>query len=452
MPFDAKGRPNDAFRAGGRRRIAVVGGGVSGLSAAWLLSRRHEVVVYEMDRRLGGHANTVDVPIGERIVPVDAGFIVFNKPNYPNLVALFAELGIETEATDMSFGVSLDGGAVEFSSRGATAIFANRASLVSASHWTMLADIVRFNREAVKALADGLDDAVPLGAFVAERKFSPAFIGRFLEPMAAAIWSTPSIRILDYPAASLFRFYANHGLLRVSNLPRWSTVVGGARRYVDRISEAFLANARLGAGVALIERTPAGVVVIDRSGAADRFDDVVVATHADRALALLKTPTPAERAILGAFRYQKNRAVVHFDGSQMPTRSRAWASWNYLGGEGAPSVTYWMNLLQNLRAQRDVFVTLNPARPVRAADVVAEFDYDHPMFDVEAGKAQKALWSLQGEGGVWYCGAHFGAGFHEDGLQAGLAVAEDLGGVRRPWRVANESARIFRRAPALAAE
>jgi predicted NAD/FAD-binding protein len=270
-------------------------------------------VVYEEDRRLGGHANTVDVPIGDRSVPVDAGFIVFNKPNYPNLVALFTELGIEVEATDMSFGVSLDGGAVEFSSRGATAIFANRASLVSASHWAMLADIVRFNREAAQALAAGIDDAVPLGAFVADREISVAFVGRFLEPMAAAIWSTPSIRILDYPAAALFRFYANHGLLQVSNLPRWSTVAGGARRYVERISEPFVANARLATGVAAIERNAAGVVVTDRSGAVDRFDDVVVATHADRALALLKEPTPAERAILGAFRYQKNRAVVHFD-------------------------------------------------------------------------------------------------------------------------------------------
>jgi predicted NAD/FAD-binding protein len=452
MPFDAKGRPFDAGRADRRRRIAVVGGGISGLSAAWLLSRRHHVVLYEADWRLGGHANTVDVPVGSRTVPVDAGFIVFNKPNYPNLTALFSELGVGVEATDMSFGVSMDEGAVEFSSRGATAMFANRASLVSASHWAMLADIMRFNREAEEALAAGLHDDVALGEFVARRKFSSAFIKRFLEPMAAAIWSTPAIRILDYPAASLFRFYANHGLLQVSNLPRWSTVTGGARRYVERIAEPIRAAARLGVGVVAIDRTVSGVAVIDRSGAVDHFDDVVVATHADRALALLKAPTPAERALLGAFRYQTNRAVVHFDKAQMPTRRRAWASWNYLGGEGAPSVTYWMNLLQNLSVERDVFVTLNPARPVRAADVVAEFDYEHPMFDVAALKAQKALWSVQGEGGVWYCGAHFGAGFHEDGLQAGLAVAEELGGVRRPWTVAHESDRIHLRAPSLAAE
>jgi predicted NAD/FAD-binding protein len=267
--------------------------------------------------------------------------------------------------------------------------------------------------------------------------------------MAAAIWSTPSMRILDYPAASLFRFYANHGLLQVSNMPRWSTVVGGSRVYVEKISEPFRQNARLGCGVVSVARTPSGVVVNDETGASDRFDAVVIAAHADRALAMLKAPTPRERSVLGAFKYQSNQAVVHVDPALMPTRKRAWASWNYLGGDGAASVTYWMNLLQQLDCERNIFVTLNPLREVRKDCVIATFDYDHPMFDVATGAAQKELWSLQGEGGVWYCGAHFGAGFHEDGVQSGLAVAEDLGGVKRPWTVANESGRIWRGAPAL---
>ncbi|MFZ5618224.1 MAG: NAD(P)/FAD-dependent oxidoreductase [Pseudomonadota bacterium] len=451
MPFDAMGRRAANQRVGRRLRVAVIGGGISGLSAAWLLSGRHEVIVYERDRRLGGHANTIDVPLSGKTVAVDAGFIVFNKRNYPNLTALFEALGVAVETADMSFAASLCDGGVEYSGRDLSAIFADRKSLASPSHWVMLADIVRFNREAKSALERGLEDSVSLGAFVEERKFSHAFVNRFLVPMAAAIWSTPSIRILDYPAASLFRFYANHGLLQTSNIPQWNTVSGGSRTYVERISERFHHQARLCVGVVSVERASGAVIVTDEKGAADRFDEVVIATHADRALAMLKNPTDRERALLGAFAYQPNRAVAHFDKSQMPIRRRAWASWNYLGGDGAAAVTYWMNLLQNIKSDRDIFVTLNPLTPVRDEDVIAEFEYDHPMFDIEAGRAQKELWSLQGVGGVWFCGAHFGSGFHEDGLQAGLAVAEDLGGVRRPWTVAGDSARIWRQSPPVAA-
>jgi predicted NAD/FAD-binding protein len=444
MPFDVQSSPVRFPQDGRKRKIAVIGSGISGLSAAWLLSFRHDVVVYEKDRRFGGHANTVDVPVRDRSVPVDAGFIVFNKPNYPNLTALFDHLDVEFCSTDMSFGVSMDDGRVEFSSRGANGIFSKRSSLVSASHWSMLGDIVRFNRDAGSALAHGIDDNVTVGAFVGQRRYSQAFVRRFLAPMAAAIWSTPSFRVLDHPAASLFRFYANHGLLRISNLPRWCTVKGGSRVYVERISESFQGKARLGVGAVEIERTPAGVIVVDERGAKDRFDNVVIATHADRALKLLRDPTAREREILSAFKYQPNRAFLHLDHGQMPRRRSAWASWNYRGGENAASVTYWMNRLQGLRCEEDIFVTLNPTTPIPTDRIVAQFDYDHPVFDLEVGKAQKELWSLQGLGGVWFCGAHFGAGFHEDGLQSGLAVAEDLGGVKRPWSVENESGRIWR--------
>jgi predicted NAD/FAD-binding protein len=271
--------------------------------------------------------------------------------------------------------------------------------------------------------------------------------------MAASIWSAPSVDILDYPAASLFRFYANHGLLQVTNNPRWSTVTGGSRVYVERLAKNVAAKARLGA--ARVARVNGAVTVTDVEGHADRFDHVVIATNAERALALLACPTAREEALLKAFRYQTNRAVVHSDAGQMPRRRKVWASWNYMGGDGAPSVSYWMNRLQNLTCDTDIFVTLNPASPIASDAIVAEFDYDHPMFNIEASKAQRDLWSLQGEGGVWFCGAHFGSGFHEDGLQSGLAVAEDLGGVRRPWTLENESGRIWRHAApplALAAE
>jgi predicted NAD/FAD-binding protein len=443
MPFDLR----ELQGAGRRLRVAVIGSGIAGLSAAWLLSGRHDVVVYEKDTRLGGHANTVDVPVDGGAVTVDAGFIVFNKPNYPNLTALFELLGVALEDTDMSFSASMDEGRIEYSGQGLSSIFARRLSVISPAHWAMLVDIVRFNREAKAALDEGLADEVTLGDFVERQGYSTAFIRRFLEPMAAAIWSTPSLRILDYPAASLFRFYANHGLLQVSGMPRWNTVTGGSRVYVERISEPFRANARLGVGAAAVTRVGSAVIVTDRHGAADRFDAVVIATHANTALAMLDAPSAEERRILSAFPYQSNRAVVHFDAAKMPTRRRAWASWNYLGGIEGASVTYWMNRLQNLTCSRDVFVTLNPSKPVRRDDVIAEFDYDHPMFNIEAGRAQKEIWSIQGKGGVWYCGAHFGAGFHEDGIQAGLAVAEEIGGVRRPWSVENESGRLKRPAP-----
>jgi hypothetical protein len=438
-----------------RLRVAVIGSGISGLSAAWLLSGAHDVIVYERDQRLGGHANTVDVPVGTGTTAVDAGFIVFNKPNYPNLTALFAHLGVGVEETNMSFGASINRGRIEYSGQGLSAIFANPPSVLSLSHWAMIRDILRFNKEAKAALDEGLDDDLTLGAFVARRGYSNAFIDRFLAPMAAAIWSTPSFDILDYPAASLFRFYANHGLFQVSKNPRWNTVTGGSRVYVEKISNGFAAAARLGSGAVRVERVNGGVLVTDARGHVDHFDHVVIATHADRALSLLVRPTSREESLLKAFRYQPNRAVVHTDESLMPKRRQVWSSWNYMGGDGAPSVTYWMNRLQNLTCKENIFVTLNPAAPIREETIVAEFDYDHPMFNIEAGKAQRELWSLQGEGGVWYCGAHFGSGFHEDGIQSGLAAAEDLGGVRRPWTVADESGRIFRHeAPpfALAAE
>ncbi|MGF1543130.1 MAG: NAD(P)/FAD-dependent oxidoreductase [Parvularculaceae bacterium] len=462
MPFDV-GKTGQAPRGGPqRRRVAVVGAGVSGLSAAWLLSNAHDVVVYEREKRLGGHANTIDAPIGPdgAAVAVDTGFIVFNEANYPNFTALLKKLGAASDETCMSFAVSLRGGAVEYAGRSLASLFARPASFVSPRHWGMLRDVPRFHADARSALAKGVDDDATLGAFLAAGGYGEGLIDDFLKPFAAAIWSTPAADICDWPLGGFLRFFDNHGLLQFLDMPLWNTVAGGSRVYVEKLSRPIAGASRRSTPVVSIRREGSRVVVRDAAGGEDAFDDVVVATHADEALALLDRPSDAERRLLGSFRYASNRAVAHTDPAMMPRRRLAWASWNYLGdapaGDRPPEmrVTYWMNRLQNLPGARDVFVTLNPPASQREDAVIAAFDYAHPTFDVAAGRAQRELWSLQGAadgdptagrvecGAVWYCGSYFGAGCHEDGLQAGLAVAEALGGVRRPWRVDNESGRI----------
>ncbi|WP_374390307.1 NAD(P)/FAD-dependent oxidoreductase [Brevundimonas sp.] len=424
---------------GRRLRIAVIGSGISALSCAWLLSQRHDVVVYERDDRLGGHSNTVDVrQPGEAATPVDTGFIVFNDATYPNLIALFEHLGVETKATDMSFAVSLDRGAFEYA---APALFAQRRNAFRPRFWGMLSEILRFYREAPIHLSGLADPTLTLGDYLKREGFSEAFRDDHLLPMAAAIWSSPAHTLMDYPAESFIRFCGNHGLLKLVGRPQWRTVRGGSRTYVAKLAAALGDGVRLACEATRVQRTREGVDVQDRAGGVEHFDHVVIGTHADQALAMLDQPLPEEQALLGAFRYSRNLTVLHSDASLMPRRRRAWAAWNYIGADDGLCVTYWMNRLQGLPG-RDLFVTLNPPRPPRPETLLRTEAYDHPIFNPAAVQAQKALWTLQGQGGVWFCGAHFGAGFHEDGLQSGLAVAEQLGGVRRPWTVENESGRI----------
>ena len=436
--------PDRASRA---QRIAVVGGGVSGLSAAWLLSQKHHVVVYEREGRLGGHSNTVNAALPSGTVPVDTGFIVYNEPSYPNLTALFDHLGVATGESCMSFAASIDGGRVEYSGQSAWAIFAKKSNAASPTFWRMLTEIPRFHREAKKALDGGFCEHASLGEFVAERRYGRGFRDHFLKPMAAAIWSTPAIKVLEYPALSFFNFFENHGLLKVQNGQHWRTVAGGSQCYVRELEKAFADTVRLSSGVAKIERAANGVLVTDVNGHADRFDQVVVASHANAALEMLCDAAQDEREVLSAFAYQPNRAVLHTDESQMPRRRRAWSSWNYISDRQDGAVTYWMNRLQNLSCAENIFVTLNPVTPVREDAVLADFSYEHPMFNARTWKAQRDIWRIQGRGGVWYAGAHLGYGFHEDGLQSGLAVAEAIGGVRRPWSVAGESDRLYATAP-----
>jgi predicted NAD/FAD-binding protein len=434
-----------------RKNIAVIGTGISGMSAAWLLSQKHDVMVYECDRRVGGHSNTVTVPGANGDIAVDTGFIVYNENTYPNLTALFDHLKVPTQASDMSFSVSLAGGDLEYSGTNLSGLFAEKRNLFRPRFWSMLRDLHRFYREAPRDLVALEQVHTTLGDYLDAGAYGTPFRHDHLLPMAAAIWSAPAQAILNYPAASFIRFQDNHGLLRMWNRPVWRTVLGGSRAYVERLTQAYADRIRIGSGVTSIHRAPDFVKVRDARGHVETFDDVVIAAHADQALAMLDNPTTEERRLLGAFRYSRNIAVLHSDPSLMPRRRAVWSSWNHIGqsrdhddnvddSEACPAVTYWMNSLQHIPQDNPLFVTLNPPREPRNA-LYREI-YDHPLFDSAAITAQRELWSLQGRRNTWFAGAYFGAGFHEDGLQSGLAVAEALGRVRRPWNVANESGRI----------
>jgi predicted NAD/FAD-binding protein len=438
-----------------RLNIAVVGSGISGMSSAWLLSHAHDVTVYEIEGRIGGHSNTVQAP-GKSggPVPVDTGFIVYNDVNYPNLVALFEHLKVPTKASEMSLAVSIDGGDLEYGTTTVGQVFAQWRNLARPRFWSMLRDLLRFYREAPNFREQG-DTVTSLGAYLDRGNYGRPFQDDHLLPMAAAIWSTPSGRIRDYPADAMIRFCENHGLLKVTGRPQWRTVDGGSREYVKRLTAAYADRVRTGRGVSQIVRDADGVTVTDAAGDTARFDHVVIAAHADQALRMLSDPSAEESALLGAFGYTQNRTILHSDAALMPKRKSIWSSWNYLARSGesagtAPCVTYWMNRLQSLPEDNPLFVTLNPTKPPRPDSVIHSELYEHPVFDEAAIRAQRRLWQLQGQRNTWFCGAYFGSGFHEDGLQSGLAVAEALGGVRRPWTVPNESGRIHLAPPASA--
>lgn len=437
-----------ASYSAGNRRIAVIGSGISGLSAAWLASRSNRVVLYEAEHRLGGHSNTAIAPTPYGDIPVDTGFIVYNDKNYPNLVALFEHLSVPNQASDMSFAASIDDGRFEYSGTGLKGLLGQPLNIARPRFWRMIADVLRFYREAESLMHRPDLEQLTLGEYLDREGYSRAFIEDHLLPMGAAIWSMTTIDMRAYPLHAFIRFFVHHGLILLKGRPRWRTVTGGSREYVKRLAEDFAGEVRLSTPVARVERMANGVIVTDNKGNADRFDDVIIASHADQALAMLGDADALERRILGSFRYTDNVAVLHMDENLMPARRKVWSSWNYIGGkrdlEGAPlCVTYWMNRLQDLDPRQDLFVTLNASREIRPDKIIATYNYTHPLFDMATMNAQREIWGLQGRRNTFFCGAHFGSGFHEDGLQAGLAAAEAATGTRRPWQVKDESGRIF---------
>lgn len=436
-------RPSNRRRTAQKDRIAVIGAGIAGLSAAWLLSRDHKVSLFEANDYAGGHSHTLDVEIADVRFPVDTGFIVYNPQNYPNLTALFDLLHVPTSPSRMSFSVSLEGGRFEYAGGTPLGLIAQPANLVNPTYWQMLAGIVRFYMASSRYIGDRRFRHMTLGQLLAHQGYSAAFVDRHLAPMGAAIWSSDCEHILDFPARQFIRFFDNHGLTRFAGRPEWRTVAGGSRRYVDLIIGTLRDRVHLSAPVARVTHDALGTLLHFHDRQAMRFDQVVFACHADQALRLIEQPDPALQQALGAVRYRDSRVVLHTDIRQMPRRRLAWASWNFIDdGTGACMVSYWMNRLQPLPVETPVIVTLNPRRAIDPRLVLAELSYSHPVMDTEARRAQQRIWQMQGNSDFWFCGAWLGDGFHEDGIQAGLATAEMLGGRARPWQLPGQNRRI----------
>jgi predicted NAD/FAD-binding protein len=437
MPFDVAApairRPADA--SGGRRpKVAVIGTGISGLSAAWALQNTCDITVFEKAERIGGHTATMTVNAPEGPVPVDTGFIVFNQPNYPNLTALFEHLGVSANPTRMNFSVSISEERMEYASHGMDGLFAWRRNMASPRFFLMLKDILRFHA-ASHDLAK-CNRGRSIGEYVAEERYGQAFVDYHLLPMAAAIWSCPVSMIMDFPAASLARFFVNHGLVSVRPQFPWQSVEGGSASYLAPLTQGFADRIHCNAGIRSVARTEDGVRIHFEGGRHQDFDEVVFACHAPEAFALLEDADETEAGILSRFRTQPNRVILHRDESLMPERQAAWAAWNYRAKRSDSlelSVTYWMNRLQRLETKTNYFVTLNPELEPAADKVEREFVYNHPVFDGPAMAAQSEIWSIQGRRSTWFCGAWQGYGFHEDGLQSGLAVAELMSDWKRPW-------------------
>jgi len=419
------------------RRVAVIGSGVSGAVAAWLMRDVADVQLFEASPRFGGHTHTACIEDEWGRVAVDTGFMVFNRPNYPLLSSMFEHLGVATYPTSMSFSASFGEGRFEYAGSDLNGLFGQRRNLLSPTFWGLLRNILKFNAIAQKTRLDDLSTSFPLDAFLDEAGLSRAFREHYLYPMAAAIWSCPWGEIGRFPAVTFLRFFRNHGLIQLNDRPQWHTVEGGASTYMQRLIDDLGERAHSGVAVRAVTRSASGIDVILADGRVAQFDEVVLACHSDQALRLLDDSTPLQRSVLGAIPYQENRVLLHRDAAMMPRRRRVWASWNYLAEPiddpaRAVSVTYWMNSLQRLATRNNYFVSLNPWREPASDTVVAEYVYEHPVFSLGALSAQRQLHRIQGTDGLWFAGAWTGYGFHEDGMRSGVEVARALG-AEIPW-------------------
>jgi predicted NAD/FAD-binding protein len=410
-------------------RIAIVGAGVSGLVAAHLLAREHEIVVFEAGAHAGGHTNTVRVDTAEETHQIDTGFIVFNDRNYPNFERLLRRLHVACQPSEMSFSVADEHGAFEYNGASPNGVFATRAMLREVWFHRMLTEIPRFQRAARALLASG-EDGPSLAGWLEAQRFSRPFIEKVVVPQAAAVWSADPRQMSSFPARFLAEFFDNHGMLSLLGRPRWRVVRGGSARYVEALTRPFADRIRLGAPVTEIRRRDDHIELRSRGQEAERFDQVVIASHSDQALAMLADASAREHEILGAIPYQRNEAVLHTDVRLLPRRRRAWASWNYhLLDEPQPraTVTYHMNRLQTLSSRHEFLVTLNRSEAIDPARVIQTFDYAHPVFTTAGVAAQRRIEEISGQNRTHYCGAYWGFGFHEDGVRSALRVAEGLG-------------------------
>lgn len=412
-----------------KKKLAVIGTGISGMASAYYLRDRFDVVFYEKEKRPGGHTHTVMIEEDGQPIPIDTGFMVYNEVTYPCLVKFFEELGVRTKPTSMSFSVQHVSSGLEYCGTGVSGLYAQRKNIFSPSYFKMLMQIDRFNKTCVEVLENPVYLEWTVEKYLLEKRFGQEMAQKYLLPMTAAIWSTPPDKMLQFPIVTLVRFIKNHGLLGLTTHYPWRTVDGGSRVYRDKVLSFFPGSVRLGRPAVKISRTPDSVTVRDSSGAEEKFDKVILAAHANEALSLLAEPTSMEQSLLSRFSYQKNLATLHTDTRVMPRTRRAWSSWNYrIEKDGAASVIYYMNSLQQVSKKKDYFVSINDPGRVSPDKVLWQAEYEHPLYDLEAVRAQKDLPRLNETGPVYFAGSYFRYGFHEDGLMSAIAAAEKIRG------------------------
>ncbi|WP_444884336.1 NAD(P)/FAD-dependent oxidoreductase [Microbulbifer sp. PSTR4-B] len=413
-------------------RIAIVGSGIAGMTAAYLLSRKHEITLFESQDRLGGHTATIDVEEeGKRTLAIDTGFIVYNDWTYPNFIRLLNELGVESQPTSMGFSVRCDREGYEYAGNNLNTLFSQRSNLLSAGHWRMLWDIVRFNRTAMRDWREGrLHEGLTLGEYLPANGYSAEFANRYLVPMGSAIWSASVSQMLEFSVSFFVRFFFNHGLLNLLRRPQWRVIKGGSRSYIPALSAPYADRIRLSTKVKSLWRKEQSVELVTSKGEQLTFDQVILACHSDQALECLKDASNLERQLLSAIPYACNSVALHTDSTLLPQHRRSWSSWNYrlrAESDELPVLTYNMNILQGLATDKTYCVTLNAEERINPKKILARFEYAHPQFSVAGNRAQQQWERINGVNRIWFCGAYWANGFHEDGVCSALRVAKWLG-------------------------